>query len=76
MALSIGSGHLLGMTLMDIVFTQQAMIKVGSIEKPHVLEFLRPTLTSSSIMEELKKYMNSFLWFQTFNSSDIQMSLV
>jgi hypothetical protein len=51
--------HFLGMMLMDIIFAQQATIKVGQIEKPLVLEFLRSTLTRSSIMEELKKYMNS-----------------
>jgi hypothetical protein len=47
------------MTLMDIVFAQQVMTKVGPIEKLRVLELLRPTLTMSSIMEKLKKYMNS-----------------
>ena len=41
------------------VFAQQATTKVGPIEKPRVLESLRPGLTRSSIMEELKKYMNS-----------------
>jgi hypothetical protein len=40
-------------------FTQQAMTKVGPIEKPCVLESLRSGLMMSSIMEELKKYMNS-----------------
>jgi hypothetical protein len=59
MALPIGSVYFLGMTLMDTVFAQQAMDKVGPIEKPRVLEFLCPGLTRSSIMEELKKYMNS-----------------
>jgi hypothetical protein len=44
---------------MDTVFAQQAMTKVGPIEKPHVMEFLHPGLMSSSIIEELKKYMNS-----------------
>jgi hypothetical protein len=55
MALPIGSGNFLGVTSMDTVFTQQA----GLIEKPHVLESLHLGLTKSSIMEELKKYMNS-----------------
>jgi hypothetical protein len=32
-------------------------------QKPHVLQFLRPTMTRSSIMEELKKYMNSIFLF-------------
>jgi hypothetical protein len=59
MALPIESGHFLGMTLMDTVFTQQDMTKVAPIEKPCVLEFLRLDLMRSSIMEELKKYMNS-----------------
>jgi predicted solute-binding protein len=46
-------------TLMDIVFAQQAKTKVSPIEKPRVLEFLRPALTRSGTMEELKKYINS-----------------
>jgi hypothetical protein len=63
MALHIGLGHFLGMMLMDTVFTQQAMTKVDPIEKPRVLEFLCLGLTSSSIMEELKKYMNPIFMF-------------
>jgi hypothetical protein len=59
MALPIGLGNFLGMTSMDTVFAQQATTKVGPIEKPRVLESLRPSLTMSSFMEELKKYMNS-----------------
>jgi hypothetical protein len=59
MALPIGSGNILGMTLMDTVFAQQAMTKVGPIEKPRVLESLRPGMTRSSILDKLKKYMNS-----------------
>ena len=59
MALPIGSGHFLGMTLMDIIFAQQATTKVGPIEKPCVLKFLWLALTKSGNMEELKKYMNS-----------------
>jgi hypothetical protein len=47
------------MMLMDTVFTQQATTKVRPIEKLRVLEFLRQDRTRSSIMEELKKYMNS-----------------
>jgi hypothetical protein len=59
MALPIGSSHLPVMTGMDIVFAQQATSRVGLIEQPQVLEFLRPALMGSSIMEELKKYTNS-----------------
>jgi hypothetical protein len=59
MTLYIGSGHFLGKTLMDTVFAQQAMTKVGPIKKPRVLEFLGQGRTRSSIKEELKKYMNS-----------------
>jgi hypothetical protein len=59
MALPIGSGHFLVMTRMDIAFTQQATSRIGPIEEPQVLEFLRPALMRSSIMEELKKYTNS-----------------
>jgi hypothetical protein len=59
MGFRIGYGHFWGMTLMDIGFTQQATIKVISIGKQHVLKFLWPALTRSSIMEEFKKYMNS-----------------
>ena len=44
---------------MDIAFTQQATGRVDPIEEPQVLEFLRPALMRSSIMEELKKYTNS-----------------
>jgi hypothetical protein len=40
---------------MDTVFTQQATTKVGPIEKQHALEFLRPTLMRSIILEESKK---------------------
>jgi hypothetical protein len=47
------------MTSMDTVFAQQATTKVGPIEKPCVLESLRPGLTRSSIMDESKKYKNS-----------------
>jgi hypothetical protein len=47
------------MTLMDTIFAQQAMTEVSPIVKQRVLEFLRLGLTRSSIMEELKKYMNS-----------------
>jgi hypothetical protein len=47
------------MTSMDTVFVEQATTKVGPIEKPHVLESLHPSLMRLSIMEELKKYMNS-----------------
>jgi hypothetical protein len=59
MTLPMGLGHFLGMTLMDIIFAQQATTKVGPIEKPCVLEFLWLALTRSSIMEELKKDMIS-----------------
>jgi hypothetical protein len=59
MALLIGSGNILGMTSMDTVFSQQAMTKVGPIEKQCVQESLRPALTRSSILDESKKYMNS-----------------
>jgi hypothetical protein len=44
---------------MDNVFTQQATIKVDPIEKQLVLEYLRPTLTRSIILDKSKKYMNS-----------------
>jgi hypothetical protein len=57
--LPIGSGNILGMTSMDIVFAQQATTKVDPIEKPCILESLRLGLTRSSILDELKKYMNS-----------------
>jgi hypothetical protein len=59
MALPIGSRIFLGVTSMDTVFEQQATTKVDPIEKPRVLESLRLGLMRSSIMEELKKYMNS-----------------
>jgi hypothetical protein len=59
MTLPIGSGNFLGMTSMDTIFAQQATTKVDLIEKPCVLEYLRPSLMRSSIMEALKKYMNS-----------------
>jgi hypothetical protein len=58
MALPIGPGNFLGMPSMDIIFAQQASTKGGPIEKPRILENLRSGLTRSSIMEELKKYMN------------------
>jgi hypothetical protein len=44
---------------MDIAFTQQATSRVGPIEEPQVQEFLRLAKMGSTIMEELKKYMNS-----------------
>jgi hypothetical protein len=44
---------------MDTIFAQQAMTKVGPIEKWRVLEFLRPALTMSIILDESKKYMMS-----------------
>jgi hypothetical protein len=47
------------MILMDTVFAQAAMTEVAPIKKTRVLEFLRLALTRSSVMEELKKYMNS-----------------
>jgi hypothetical protein len=59
MALPIGSGNFLGMTSMDTIFAQQATTKVGPIEKPRVLESLRPSWMRSSIMGELKNYKNS-----------------
>ena len=43
---------------MDIAFTQQGTSRVGPIEKPQTSECLRPELMASTIMEELKKYMN------------------
>jgi hypothetical protein len=43
---------------MDIAFTQQDMSRVSPIEGPQIPEFLRPTVMGSSIMEDLKKYMN------------------
>ena len=43
----------------DIVLAQQAMTKVGPIEKQRVLESLRPALTMSIILDESKKYMSS-----------------
>jgi len=43
---------------MDIAFTQQATSRVGLIKKPQIVEFLRPALMASTIMEELKKYTN------------------
>jgi hypothetical protein len=43
---------------MDIAFTQQATSRVGPIEEPQIAEFLRPALMASTIMEELKEYMN------------------
>jgi hypothetical protein len=59
MALLIGSGNILVMTSMDTVFAQQAMNKVGPIEKQRVLESLRPALMRSSILDKSKKSMNS-----------------
>jgi hypothetical protein len=44
---------------MDIAFTQQATSRVGPIEEPQVPEFVRQAKMGSSIMEKLKKYMNS-----------------
>jgi hypothetical protein len=58
MALLIGSGHFLGMKLMDIVFIT-SYNQSRSNKKTHVLEFLRSTLMRSGIIEELKKSMNS-----------------
>jgi hypothetical protein len=52
MALLIGSGNILGMTSMDTVFAQQAMTKVGPIEKQRVLESLRSALMMSIILDE------------------------
>jgi hypothetical protein len=43
---------------MDIAFTQQATSRVGPIEEPQITEFVQPSLMASTIMEELKKYMN------------------
>jgi hypothetical protein len=57
MALPIESGNFLDMTSVDTIFVQQATTKVNPIEKPHVLESLRPGLMRSSIIEELKKYI-------------------
>jgi hypothetical protein len=51
--------NILGMTSMDTVFAQQAMTKVDPIEKPRVLELLRPGLMRLSILDESKRYMNS-----------------
>jgi hypothetical protein len=59
MALLIGSGNILGVTSMDIVFAQQSATKFGPIEKQHVLESLHLGLTRLSILDESKKYMNS-----------------
>jgi hypothetical protein len=59
MALTVGSDHILVMTLMDIVFGREAMRQVDPIERPQILEFLLSALIMSSIMEELKKYTNS-----------------
>jgi hypothetical protein len=44
---------------MDIAFTQQATSRVGPIEEPQVLEFVRQAKMGSSIMEKLKNFMNS-----------------
>jgi hypothetical protein len=59
MALTVGSDHILVMTLMDIVFGREAIRQVDPIERPQILEFLLSALIMSSITEELKKYMNS-----------------
>jgi hypothetical protein len=59
MALTIGSGHILVMKLMDIIFGREAMRQVDPIKRPQILEFLLSALIMSSIMEELKKYTNS-----------------
>jgi hypothetical protein len=59
MALPLGSGHIMFMTSMDIVFVQQATRQVDLIEGPQILEFLLLALMGSSIMEELNKYTNS-----------------
>jgi len=59
MALLIRWSHLPVMTWMDIAFAHQATSRVSPIEKPQVLEFLRPAKIGSSIMEDLKKYTNS-----------------
>jgi len=44
---------------MDITFTQQGTSKGGPTRKPQILEFSHSAKMGSSIMEELKKYMNS-----------------
>jgi hypothetical protein len=44
MALTIESGHILVMTLMDIVFGREAMRQVDPIERPQILEFLLSAL--------------------------------
>jgi hypothetical protein len=46
---------------MDIAFTQQATSRVSPIEEPQIAKFLPPALMASTIMEELKKYMNFHL---------------
>jgi hypothetical protein len=46
---------------MDIAFTQQATSKVGLTEEPQIAELLPSTLMASTIMEELKEYMNFHL---------------
>jgi hypothetical protein len=43
---------------MDIAFTHQAMSMISPIGKPQIPEFLRVGKMGSSIMEDLKKYMN------------------
>jgi hypothetical protein len=43
---------------MDIAFTQQATSRIDPIEEPQIAEFLHPTLMASTIIEELKEYMN------------------
>jgi hypothetical protein len=59
MALPLGSGHIMFMTSMDIVFVQQATRQDDPIERPQILEFLLLALMGSSTMEELKKYTKS-----------------
>jgi hypothetical protein len=44
--------------VMDIAFTQQDTSRVGPIEGPQIPQFSRSAVMGSSIMEELKKYMN------------------
>jgi hypothetical protein len=46
---------------MDIAFTQQATSRVSPTEEPQIAEFLPSALMASTIMEELKEYMNFHL---------------
>jgi hypothetical protein len=46
---------------MDIAFTQQATSRVGPTEEPQIAEFLSLALMASTIMGELKEYMNFYL---------------